>query len=106
MRFRVLVEASPKQGIADPQGTTIQEHLPVLGWSNVDNVRVGKAIRLTLEAVDEDDARRQVDEMCRRFLANPVLEDWRGGLEAGRGEGASSFPARTTGRRWAPAWTT
>jgi len=77
MQFRVLVEASPKEGIADPQGTTIKEHLPVLGWSNVGDVRVGKAIRLTLEAVDADEARRQVDDMCRRFLANPVLEDWK-----------------------------
>src|SRR2546423_15602078 len=80
MQFRVLVEASPKEGIADPQGTTIEEHLPVLGWSNVSQVRVGKAIRLTVEADSEDAARRQVDDMCRRFLANPVLEDWRGAV--------------------------
>ena len=58
-------------------GTTIEEHLPVLGWPNVSSVRVGKAIRLTVEAESEDAARRQVDDMCRRFLANPVLEDWR-----------------------------
>ena len=76
MLFRVVVEASPKEGIADPQGVTIEEHLPALGWSNVSGVRVGKAIWLTVEAESEDAARAQVDEMCRRFLANPVLEDW------------------------------
>ena len=76
MLFRVLVEASPKEGIADPQGVTIEEHLPALGWSNVTGVRVGKAIRLTIEAESEEAAATQADDMCRRFLANPVLEDW------------------------------
>jgi phosphoribosylformylglycinamidine synthase len=74
--FQVLVEASPKEGIADPQGVTIEEHLPVLGWTNVSGVRVGKAIRLTIEADSKDAAAVQVDEMCRQFLANPVLEEW------------------------------
>ena len=73
----MLVEASPKDGIADPQGTTIEEHLPVLGWTNVSDVRVGKAIRLTVDAESPEAAASQADDMCRRFLANPVLEDWR-----------------------------
>lgn len=77
MQFRVLVEASPKEGMADPQGSTIEEHLPALGWLNVSGVRVGKAIRLTVEATSEEEALRQVDDMCRRFLANPVLEEWK-----------------------------
>ena len=77
MTFSVLVEASPREGIADPEGATIEEHLPALGWSNVSNVRVGKAIRLTIEAESREEAAAQVDVMCRRFLANPVLEDWK-----------------------------
>jgi phosphoribosylformylglycinamidine synthase subunit PurS len=76
VRFRVLVEAMPKEGIADPQGVTIEEHLPALGWSNVREVRVGKAIHLTIEAESLESARAQADEMSRRFLANPVLESW------------------------------
>ena len=75
--FRVLIEAAPKAGIADPQGTTIEEHLPAMGWPNVSGVRVGKAIRLIVEGENEESVVAQVDEMCRRFLANPVLEDWR-----------------------------
>jgi phosphoribosylformylglycinamidine synthase len=77
VEFRVLVEAAPREGIADPQGTTIEEHLPALGWGNVKDVKVGKAIRLTVEADSEQAALQQVDDMCRRFLANPVLEDWK-----------------------------
>ena len=85
MHFNVLVEASPKEGIADPQGTTIEEHLPALGWSNVEGVRVGKAIRFTVDAADADAARRQADDMARKFLANPVLEDWRVTVEGALG---------------------
>ena len=75
VRFPVLVEVRLRPGIADPQGATIQRALPALGFDGVQDVRVGKAIRFTVEATDEDAARTQVDELCRRLLANPVIED-------------------------------
>lgn len=75
MRFPVLVEVRLRPGIADPQGATIQRALPALGFAGVHDVRVGKAIRFTVDAGDEDAARRQVDELCHRLLANPVIED-------------------------------
>ena len=75
MQFPVLVEVRLRPGIADPQGATIQRALPALGFDGVHDVRVGKAIRFTVEADDEGAARRQVDELCQRLLANPVIED-------------------------------
>ena len=75
MRFPVLVEVRLRPGIADPQGATIQRALPALGFDGVQEVRVGKAIRFNVEAVDEAAARHQVDELCQRLLANPVIED-------------------------------
>jgi phosphoribosylformylglycinamidine synthase PurS subunit len=75
MRFPVLVEVRLRPGIADPQGATIQRALPALGFDGVQEVRVGKAIRFTVEAADEATARTQVDELCQRLLANPVIED-------------------------------
>jgi phosphoribosylformylglycinamidine synthase len=75
MRFPVLVEVRLRPGIADPQGATIQRALPALGFDGVQEVRVGKAIRFTVEAADAPAAERQVDELCRRLLANPVIED-------------------------------
>ena len=75
MRFPVLVEVRLRPGIADPQGATIQRALPALGFGGVQEVRVGKAIRFNLEADDEAAARLQVDELCQRLLANPVIED-------------------------------
>ncbi len=75
VRFPVLVEVRLRPGIADPQGATIQRALPALGFDGVRDVRVGKAIRFTVEAADESAARQQVDELCQRLLANPVIED-------------------------------
>lgn len=75
MRFPVLVEVRLRPGIADPAGATIQRALPALGFDGVQDVRVGKAIRFTVEAADATAAGRQADELCQRLLANPVIED-------------------------------
>jgi phosphoribosylformylglycinamidine synthase len=73
--FSVLVETSLRPGVADPQGATIERSLPALGFDGVSGVRVGKAFRFTVVAADEATARAEVDDMCRRFLTNPVIED-------------------------------
>lgn len=75
MQFDVLVEVSPRQGVADPQGQTIERSLPALGYEGVAGVRVGKAIRFRVDAADEGAARSEVEDMCARFLTNPVIED-------------------------------
>ena len=72
--FSVLVEVSLRDGIADPQGSTIERALPALGFGGVESVRVGKAFRFTVEAADEGAARATVDGLCQRLLANPVIE--------------------------------
>ena len=74
-RYSVLVEVKLRPGIADPQGSTVERALPALGFEGVSDVRVGKAIRLSIEAADEAAAKGQVDELCKRFLTNPVIED-------------------------------
>jgi len=73
--FEALVEVRLRPGISDPQGTTIERALPALGFSGISSVRTGKAFRLQVEAADESDARARVEELCRRFLTNPVIED-------------------------------
>jgi phosphoribosylformylglycinamidine synthase PurS subunit len=75
MRFDVLVEVALRPGIADPQGATIERALPALGFEQVSGVRTGKAIRFAIDAEGEVVARHQVDDLCRRFLTNPVIED-------------------------------
>jgi phosphoribosylformylglycinamidine synthase PurS subunit len=74
-RFSVLVEMQLRPGIADPQGSTIERALPALGFEGVHDVRVGKSMRFSVEAADEAAARALVEDMCERFLTNPVIED-------------------------------
>ena len=73
--FEVLITLKP--GLADPQGKAVEGSLPALGWTTVSGVRVGKHVRLDVEAADEAVAREQVEEMARRLLSNPVIEDYR-----------------------------
>jgi phosphoribosylformylglycinamidine synthase PurS subunit len=82
MRFEALVEVSLRPGIADPQGATIEKALPALGFDTISGVRAGKSFRLQVEAADEASARDQVDDLCRRFLTNPVIEDARISIES------------------------
>lgn len=73
--YSVLVEVRLRPGIADPQGSTIERSLATLGFEGISDVRVGKSVRFDIDATDAETARRQVDELCERFLANPVIED-------------------------------
>jgi phosphoribosylformylglycinamidine synthase len=73
--YSVLVEVRLREGIADPQGATIERALPALGFEGISGVRVGKAIRLVVEAADADEAKATVTKLCDRLLANPVIED-------------------------------
>jgi len=72
--FEVLVRLRPE--LLDPQGKAVEGALPAMGWTNVSRVRVGRHVELTIEAEDEGAARAQVEEMARRLLSNPVIEDF------------------------------
>jgi len=74
VRFAVHVEIRALDAIADPEGLTIERALPALGFSGVSAVRVGKVVRFSLDAANEHEARSEAEEMCRRLLANPVIE--------------------------------
>jgi phosphoribosylformylglycinamidine synthase PurS subunit len=73
-RYEARIDISHLPGILDPQGATVERALPALGYTNVSQVSVGKHIRLVVEADSEAAAAAQVDEMCHRLLANPVIE--------------------------------
>ena len=68
MRARVLIR--PKAGILDPQGIAVERALPALGFSGVSNVHVGRLVELEVEDAEH------LDEMCRKLLANPLIEDY------------------------------
>jgi phosphoribosylformylglycinamidine synthase PurS subunit len=75
MTFDVVVEVKLRGGVADPQGATIERALPALGFDGVSGVSVGKSIRFSLTGDDEESARAEVDDLCHRFLSNPVIEE-------------------------------
>lgn len=68
-----------KPSLLDAQGKVVQGALEKLGFINVSNVRIGKYIQIDLQ--NGSDLEQQVDEMCRRLLANPVIEDYRFEIE-------------------------
>ncbi len=72
--FEVLVSLKP--GLLDPQGKAVEGSLPAMGFERVVAVRVGKHIKLTVEAPDEAAATAQVHEMATKVLSNPVIEDY------------------------------
>jgi len=73
--YNVLVEVKLRPGIADPAGATVEKSLPTLGFTDVSGVHIGKAIRLNVDADSEEAARARVEDLCTRFLTNPVIED-------------------------------
>jgi len=75
MQARVYI--MPKQGVLDPQGKAIEHSLHALGFTEARNVHLGKYVELSLDGLDAERARQRTDEMCRRLLANGVIEDYR-----------------------------
>jgi len=81
MKFLARVDVSLKPTVNDPEGLTIRGALHALGFEAVDSVRAGKYMEIALEAGSEGEAESQITEMCRKLLANPVIEDFRFELE-------------------------
>jgi phosphoribosylformylglycinamidine synthase len=65
----------PKAGILDPQGQAVEQSLRKLGFAVAD-ARIGRVVDVEVEASSADEARKQVNEMCRRLLANPLIESY------------------------------
>jgi phosphoribosylformylglycinamidine synthase subunit PurS len=85
-RARILVMLKPI--VNDPQGLSIRGGLRQMGYESVEAVRAGKFLELTLRAHDRAEAEQLVEEMCRRLLANPVIEDFRFTLARSRSASA------------------
>ena len=75
--MKIRVHITLKNGVLDPQGKAISNALGALGFDGVNDVRQGKFIELDIAETDEAKARDSVDSMCRKLLANTVIEDYR-----------------------------
>ena len=75
MKIKVIVTL--KSGVLDPQGKAIQQTLNGMSFSDVSEVRQGKFFDIEVNESDEDRAKSQVEEMCKKLLANLVIEDYK-----------------------------
>ncbi len=74
--YRANVIVTLRKSILDPQGKAVHHALESLGLNAVADVRIGKYLELQINGDDEREVRRQVEEACRKLLANPVMEDY------------------------------
>ena len=66
-----------KKDVLDPQGSVIANSLKSLGFNNIEDVRQGKYIEIKLDSENEESANKQINEMCKKLLANLVIEDYK-----------------------------
>ncbi len=74
--MKARVHVSLKAGVLDPQGKAIAHALTSLGFTGIGDVRQGKLIEIALSGEDPVRARAEVEEMCKKLLANPVIENY------------------------------
>ena len=75
MKIKVIVTL--KNGVLDPQGKAIQQTLNGMNFSNVEEVRQGKFFEINVSENNEEKAKGKVEEMCKKLLANLVIEDYK-----------------------------
>jgi len=75
MKIKIIVTL--KKSVLDPQGTAIQQTLNGMGFSCVNEVRQGKFFEIDLDENDQKKAEEKVDDMCKKLLANLVIEDYK-----------------------------
>ena len=75
MKIKAIVTL--KKSVLDPQGTVIQQTLDGMGFNNVNNIRQGKFFDIDIDEKDQKKAEEKVEDMCKKLLANLVIEDYK-----------------------------
>ena len=75
--MKISVIITLKQDVLDPQGKVINQTLTGMGFDNIDEVRQGKYFEININEEDEEKAKAQVEEMCKKLLANLVIENYK-----------------------------
>ncbi|MFZ9028312.1 MAG: phosphoribosylformylglycinamidine synthase subunit PurS [Crocinitomicaceae bacterium] len=76
MKFRAEIDVMPLDALLDPQGKAVTGSMKNIGLDAIDNVRIGRHIRLNVEASSEDEANKLVDEACKKLLSNQIMESY------------------------------
>jgi phosphoribosylformylglycinamidine synthase subunit PurS len=80
--YQAQIYITLRPSVLDPAGTAVQSGIHHLGYDNVQQVRIGKYVEVTLAAADEPTAQQQLERICDQLLANPVIENYRFELQA------------------------
>ena len=75
MKIKVIVTL--KKSVLDPQGTVIQQTLDGMGFNNINNIRQGKFFEIDIDEKDQKKAEKKIEDMCKKLLANLVIEDYK-----------------------------
>lgn len=76
MKFKAEINIMPLKELLDPQGKTVARNMDHAGFMGVEDVRIGKHMEVTIDANDEASARQTIDDACRKFLANMIMESY------------------------------
>lgn len=82
MKFKAEIEIMPHDALLDPQGKAVSNSMKNIGLVGIENVRIGKHIRVFIEAKNEDDAKKSVEEACQKMLVNKIMETYRYNIES------------------------
>lgn len=74
--FTAQIKITLRKSILDPQGKTVEHSIQSMGYNNIKNTRIGKYVELKIDAASEEEASRITGEICKKLLANPVMEDY------------------------------
>ncbi len=75
--LKAEINITLKRTVSDPQGLTIKHALGSLGYKDLADVRIGKLVIIKLNFKDKKRAKQQINQMCKKLLANPIIEDYR-----------------------------
>jgi len=76
MKFTAQINVMPHKALLDPQGKAVTHSMKNLNLNQIENVRIGKHITLEVEADSESVAKEQVEQACKKLLANPIMESY------------------------------
>ena len=74
--LKAEINITLKRTVADPQGLTVKHALESLGYKDLAEVRIGKLVVIKLNFKDKKRAQQQINQMCKKLLANPIIEDY------------------------------
>ena len=79
--FKVKVIIKRRPSILDPQGKAVEKGAELLGLTNIQDTRIGKYIEFRVDTQNKNDAEKEVNDYCKKLLANPIMEDFEFSLE-------------------------